>query len=1556
VEKLDIKAQYPVRYCIPMWLRDEQVRHSTRTIKKRFECYPEGTKRSDPVAIVGFGPSLNDTWEKVRDFQYVISCSGSHKFLVERGIIPTWHIEVDPRAHKVELIGKPHKDVQYLIASSCHPKLLDHLKEFNVSLWHVFSNEEDARRMLPPGEWAVTGGSSVGLRALTIARFLGFVDFHIFGMDGCDGKTGKHAAAHPNQAKGSLPLDYDGVTYYTTPNFLECAKETPHELDRLPDVKATFYGEGLVQHLVRNHKRNPAKGKVAIAMSNPPLISPEHRELNVRLHRENLEYGVGGGHHAALVLKLAQTIRARSILDYGAGKGYLARELPYPIWEYDPAVPGKDESPRTAELLISTDVLEHVEPDKLPFVLDHIRQCMRRVGYFVIHLGPSGKQYTDGRNTHLIQKDPGWWKETLGKFFSVGKTFVAGPEFHAVVGVQHHVLAPGQLPVLLTVDDDGLRDVSAVLEETERAIKKASPLVSIVIPTYNHLDLLKACIESVKAYTDLEDCEVIVMANGCTDGTLDYLKTLSPPFRHLGHEQPMGFTAAVNAGIREARGQYVCLLNNDTVLLPQAKNAWIELLIDPFKKDPKVGITGPVKFHWDLGGIERRAIAFWCAMIPRRLFGEQGLLDEAFSPGMGEDGDFSIKAEMAGYRLVQVPVDRDGEFGKGVADSSFPIYHLGSGTFRDKDYSEVKKRNDAILLARYGRKDEGRAAAVGVTCSIIIPTVDHFEDALKPCVEAVLKYTDLSDKEVIVVANGSPKEAIAWLKTQPVRLIEHPERMGYIRAVNAGIEAATGECVVTLDDDSFLQPQERDQWVKALMAPFREDPKVAASSPFSTVYEDLGHVLHSGCTMYRTSALRKIGLFDEAFNPGYMGDEDLSIRLRKAGYLLAEIPKGHTNRYVDGFFQVQFPVVHTGTVNTMPKHTKDLPLVARNRKLLYERHLPSPKAPALVERSGSKDRLEEISQLSGTAGSPVIDKESAPASHPRISIIIPTYQHLEELLKPCLQSLIKHTRLDDVEVIVVANGCTDGTEDYVRSLGPPFKVVSFPDPLGFTKATNEGLKVATGDYLILYNNDNELLPQLKSQWLDWLLEPFEKDPKTGITGPLQLHDDYADEDVIIGFCLCVSRKALQEAMADTGALLDETFSPGGGEDIDLCCKVRRKGYSVRQVPHEGKLGFSHTNTGEFMIWHRNNQTFKDIPEYTRWFVKRNGFYNMKRYNKNIKLNLGSGGMEYPGYLSVDLHDKRASIIMDVTKLDLDDNSVAEILAIHVFEHLNPYKALGILKEWHRVLKPGGKLIMEMPDIEQLCRRFVTAPTPERYGILNAVYGSVNTTGEGDPSDITSPHLFGWWQQSLRDHLTNAGFVDVVFGPEQYPHPESNLHVEAQKPFGDAMVGLWNYAKCERPVPSGDDTTYRKAMEFLHGCATVEDWGCGTTYAKAFMKGGKYVGIDGSPSKFCDFVTDLRLYKSMADGILIRHVLEHNPDWRTILANAIASFQKKLVLIIFTPFGETTKRIATNWSNIPDLSFRKEDLTDLLKGLPYTEESVRTATQYGVEHLFYITRP
>jgi hypothetical protein len=171
---------------------------------------------------------------------------------------------------------------------------------------------------------------------------------------------------------------------------------------------------------------------------------------------------------------------------------------------------------------------------------------------------------------------------------------------------------------------------------------------------------------------------------------------------------------------------------------------------------------------------------------------------------------------------------------------------------------------------------------------------------------------------------------------------------------------------------------------------------------------------------------------------------------------------------------------------------------------------------------------------------------------------------------------------------------------------------------------------------------------------------------------------------------------------------------------------------------------------------------------------------------------------------------------------------------------------------------------------------------------------------------------------------------------------------------DDVLGKWNYG-IATPFAYGDETSYRKAMAFLDGPHLIEDWGCGTAWARRFVQRGRYIGLDGSWSLHCDRVVDLRIYKSTADAILIRHILEHNWEWKKILENALASFQKKFALVIFTPFSQETKSIATTWETIPDLSFRKEDLLEYLKPFPFSEESLQTATQYGTEHIFYITR-
>lgn len=154
-------------------------------------------------------------------------------------------------------------------------------------------------------------------------------------------------------------------------------------------------------------------------MSDDAKFSQAYRALNAQMHVANPRYGAGGARFADTTLKLAHALGTTSVLDYGCGKGTLAQAIPFPIKEYDPAVPGKDDVAQPADIVICTDVLEHVEPDKLHAVLRDLQRCVLQVAYLVIHMGRSQKSLPDGRNAHLIQENCEWWTTTLSQYFVV---------------------------------------------------------------------------------------------------------------------------------------------------------------------------------------------------------------------------------------------------------------------------------------------------------------------------------------------------------------------------------------------------------------------------------------------------------------------------------------------------------------------------------------------------------------------------------------------------------------------------------------------------------------------------------------------------------------------------------------------------------------------------------------------------------------------------------------------------------------------------------------------------------------------------------------------------------------------------------------------------------------------------------------------------------------------------------------------------------------------------------------------------------------------------------
>jgi hypothetical protein len=147
------------------------------------------------------------------------------------------------------------------------------------------------------------------------------------------------------------------------------------------------------------------------------LISPDYAEMQRHLHARPEGYGERGDKWARTLLAVVDQYGAGSVLDYGCGAGSLAealRDIPrVVVREYDPAIPGKDALPSFADVVNCTDVLEHVEPDKLDAVLAHIRSLARKAVLLVVALVPTANVLPDGRNAHLIIRPANWWRKRV---------------------------------------------------------------------------------------------------------------------------------------------------------------------------------------------------------------------------------------------------------------------------------------------------------------------------------------------------------------------------------------------------------------------------------------------------------------------------------------------------------------------------------------------------------------------------------------------------------------------------------------------------------------------------------------------------------------------------------------------------------------------------------------------------------------------------------------------------------------------------------------------------------------------------------------------------------------------------------------------------------------------------------------------------------------------------------------------------------------------------------------------------------------------------------------
>ena len=240
------------------------------------------------------------------------------------------------------------------------------------------------------------------------------------------------------------------------------------------------------------------------------------------------------------------------------------------------------------------------------------------------------------------------------------------------------------------------------------------------------------------------------------------------------------------------------------------------------------------------------------------------------------------------------------------------------------------------------------------------------------------------------------------------------------------------------------------------------------------------------------------------------------------------------------------------------------------------------------------------------------------------SIVVLTYNGLEQATRPCIESVLRHTDLTGNELICVDNASQDGTPDFLRTVAEQpgnIRLQLNTSNRGYAGGNNDGMRMAQGRYIVLLNND----VLVSDGWLDKLLRLLGEYPRLGMVGPITnsagneqrveikgLNEDNFERAAAgylqrqaghwfiadkLGF-FCV---ALRRSLLDKIGFLDENFGLGMFEDDDFCLRVR----------HQAKLKLAVAE--DCFVFHKGSVSFKKLSydEYHGLFERNKAYFRQK---------------------------------------------------------------------------------------------------------------------------------------------------------------------------------------------------------------------------------------------------------------------------------------------------------------------------------------------------------
>lgn len=692
------------------------------------------------------------------------------------------------------------------------------------------------------------------------------------------------------------------------------------------------------------------------------------------------------------------------------------------------------------------------------------------------------------------------------------------------------------------------------------------PLVSVIVPTYNRPDMLVAALQSILNQT-YKNYEIIVVNDGGLDVT-GIVGWLNQPgnITYVQHDRHRGRAAARNTGLKLARGKYIAHLDDDSIFYP----AHLAILVSVLENcDYRVAYSDALRAKQE-----------------------------------NQYGKYAVTER-------DLPYSHDFDQDRLLVSNQFPslcLMHEKSCLEKAGIFDEsLTSHEDWDLWIRLSWHEKFFHIK-RVTCEF----TQRQDDSDTTC----QKQADLiRSMEIVYGKYQDHLQDQPQIRERQRQFLQHQKEAAKGPGSEPGTANPTPEKLLQLATEAL----EREDW-EAAETSLRD--LIHSQPDLLDAHLSLSDVLTlQGKDQEAAEALRTARQVDSEALPLL---KRLGLNCRKRGDLsgamaaftkvLNQTPKdsevlgqlGLTCIDLQLFQEAQSYLTEALHIN--PANTEGRLGLARVAQHLENREASDPDSPQAVAPDASAPMAESNSASSPSSKSLEFSKSLA-------SIIIPVFNNLP-LTRQCLESINTNTSAP-YEIIVVDNGSSDGTRDYLLQMEAAgrVRVITNRRNLGFARASNQGAQAARGDFLVFLNNDTIVQPG----WLEELVACARKEEKTGAIGArlLYLDDTIQHAGVVFNEDITQILHIYQhydkdhpavlkerEFQAVTGACMlvrrDRFFEVGGFEecyqngyeDVDLCFKLREQGYKVIYHPQAVAYHLECQTQGRHDRDTENGRTFK----------------------------------------------------------------------------------------------------------------------------------------------------------------------------------------------------------------------------------------------------------------------------------------------------------------------------------------------------------------------------